>query len=46
MKEKGYDETHPLSLKMYIYEEPTRRQISEIIQANLKEIYMDVDLER
>lgn len=44
MKEKGYDETHPLSLKMYIYEEPTRRQISEIIQANLKEIYMDVEV--
>lgn len=44
MKEKGYDEKHPLSLKMYIYEEPSRRQISEIIQANLKEAFMDVEV--
>src|SRR3712207_9309008 len=27
MREKGYDESHPLPLKMYIYEEPSRRQI-------------------
>ena len=44
MKEKGYDEKHPLSLKIYIYEEPSRRQISEIIQANLKEAFMDVEV--
>ncbi|HEY4533451.1 MAG TPA: ABC transporter substrate-binding protein [Fusobacterium sp.] len=44
MKKKGYDETHPLSLKMYIYEEPSRRQISEIIQANLKEAFIDVEV--
>src|SRR3712207_8566078 len=29
MKKKGYDETHPLSLKMYIYEEPSRRRSEE-----------------
>lgn len=41
---KGYHAENPLKLKLYIYEEPSRRQISEIIQANLKEVNIDVEI--
>lgn len=44
MSKKGYDRKHPLKLKLYIYEEPSRRQIAEIIQANAKEAYFDVEI--
>lgn len=44
MSEKGYSPENPLKLKLYIYEEPSRRQISEIIQANAKEAYFDIEI--
>lgn len=44
MEEKGYSASHPLHLKLYIYEEPSRKQIAEIIQANAKEAYFDVEI--
>lgn len=44
MSRKGYSAKHPLKLKLYIYEEPSRRQIAEVIQANAKEAYFDVEI--
>lgn len=42
LKEAGIEK---LNLSLWIYDEPTRRQMAQIIQANLKEIGIDVSIQ-
>lgn len=42
LKEAGVQN---LTLSLWIYDEPTRRQMAQIIQANLKEIGIDVNIQ-
>lgn len=41
LKEAGVKD---LSLKLWIYDEPSRQQMAQIIQANLKEVGIDVEI--
>ena len=43
LKEAGYE--NGLKLELWIYEEPTRMQMAQVIQSNLKEIGIDVSIQ-
>lgn len=43
LKEAGYDNN--LKLELWIYEEPARLQMAQVIQSNLKEIGIDVSIQ-
>ncbi|WP_294666452.1 ABC transporter substrate-binding protein [uncultured Fusobacterium sp.] len=43
LKEAGYE--NGLKLELWIYEEPTRMQMAQVIQSNLKEIGIDISIQ-